>query len=177
MIDDWLFMFPHLSIFRYWLVSLLCLFCQYVFLSIFSSNHVFLLYIMAIVQHNHMENVWILTKGNITLTKNFEVWVLVIFQGGLSNKLGSFNCFIWSVAWCSSHRLHWRDLRLTLTWKCSLSVFAHSIGISKKHIKLGLNAYDALPFHTWFTISIHYSCIKCWSISYYFSFTISFCYH
>ena len=29
------------------------------------------------------------------------------------------------------------------------TMFAHSIGISKKHIKSGLNVYDALPFHTW----------------------------
>ena len=32
MIDDWVFMFPRLSIFRYWLVSLLCLFCPCAFL-------------------------------------------------------------------------------------------------------------------------------------------------
>ena len=28
------------------------------------------------------------------------------------------------------------------------TIFAHSIGISKKHITSGLNVYDLLPFHT-----------------------------
>ena len=158
MIDDWVFMFPRLFILlliRFFALFIFCWRCSVVYSCYCCLNMCFNQYIHRIMYFCCTS--WRLFNTIIWKTLGyfekeisfwqksleFEFWLYFSVAGETSEDLLTV---LSDLLYDAQVTCCWSDMAVTLDWKGCYTLFAHSIGINKKHIKSGLNVYDAFLF-------------------------------